>query len=111
MTSSTKCYSVFLSHSPADQPAVADLARRLADAGLHPWFAAAHLIPGEPWQEAMEVTLRTLACTLRWGASWIRRCSWVRNPSPRRIAPSALKRFAGRDGVGGVATELLHRFT
>ena len=50
-------YHVFLSHNHADQPAVADLARRLAEAGLHPWFAATHLIPGEPWQEAMEAAL------------------------------------------------------
>ncbi len=50
-------YHVFLSHNHADQPAVADLARRLVEAGLHPWFAATHLIPGEPWQEAMEAAL------------------------------------------------------
>lgn len=50
-------HHVFLSHNHADQPAVADLARRLAEAGLHPWFAATHLIPGEPWQEAMEAAL------------------------------------------------------
>jgi len=50
-------YHIFLSHNHADKPAVAEIARRLVEAGLHPWFAASHLIPGEPWQEAMEAAL------------------------------------------------------
>lgn len=41
-------YHVFLSHNHADQPVVADLARRLVEAGPHPWFAATHLISREP---------------------------------------------------------------
>lgn len=57
MPSQDRRYDVFLSHSNADEAVVADLAHRLADAGLHPWLAASHLIPGEPWQEAMEAAL------------------------------------------------------
>ena len=51
-------YHVFLSHNSADEPAVEALARRLADeAGLYPFLDKWHLIPGEPWQEAIEKAL------------------------------------------------------
>jgi hypothetical protein len=51
-------YDVFLSHSNQDKPAVELLARRLIDeAGLQPFLDKWHLIPGEPWQEALEEAL------------------------------------------------------
>jgi hypothetical protein len=51
-------YDVFLSHNSADKPAVEALARRLQDeAGLHPFLDQWHLVPGEPWQEALEEAL------------------------------------------------------
>jgi hypothetical protein len=57
VTAETK-YHVFLSHNSADKPAVEVLARRLADeAGLYPFLDKWHLIPGEPWQEAIEKAL------------------------------------------------------
>ena len=65
-------YRVFLSSNHADQPAVTELARRLADAGLRPWLAASHLIPGKPWQETMEKALaqrETVAVLI--GPQWI----------------------------------------
>ena len=51
-------YDVFLSHNSRDKPAVERLARRLADeAGLRPFLDRWHLVPGEPWQEALEKAL------------------------------------------------------
>jgi energy-coupling factor transporter ATP-binding protein EcfA2 len=51
-------FDVFLSHSSRDKPAVEALARRLADeAHLTPWLDKWHLVPGEPWQEALEQAL------------------------------------------------------
>jgi hypothetical protein len=52
-------YDVFLSHNSADKPAVEELARRLEDeAGLRPFLDRWHLIPGDPWQEALEDALK-----------------------------------------------------
>lgn len=50
-------YDVFLSHNSADKPAVENLARRLVKAGIQPWLDTWNLIPGEPWQEAIEQAL------------------------------------------------------
>ncbi|MFB0537596.1 MAG: toll/interleukin-1 receptor domain-containing protein [Anaerolineae bacterium] len=50
-------YDVFLSHNSADKEAVEILARRLVEAGLTPWLDTWNLVPGEPWQEAVEETL------------------------------------------------------
>src|SRR5262249_45725766 len=51
-------YDVFLSHSSADKEAVEAIARRLEDeAALHPFLDKWHLIPGNPWQEALEEAL------------------------------------------------------
>ncbi len=50
-------YDVFLSHSSADKPAVEDLARRLRELGIEPFLDKWHLVPGEPWQEALEEAL------------------------------------------------------
>jgi hypothetical protein len=54
-------YDVFLSHNSADKPAVEELARRLAKEGLQPWLDKWNLIPGEPWQAAIEDALRDCA--------------------------------------------------
>jgi WD40 repeat protein/energy-coupling factor transporter ATP-binding protein EcfA2 len=50
-------FDVFLSHNSTDKPAVEELARRLLDAGIHPWLDKWNLIPGQPWQEAIETAL------------------------------------------------------
>ncbi|MDH4136203.1 MAG: TIR domain-containing protein [Anaerolineae bacterium] len=51
-------YDVFLSHNSQDKPAVEQLAHWLTDeAGLQPFLDRWHLIPGEPWQEALEEAL------------------------------------------------------
>jgi hypothetical protein len=50
-------FHVFLSHSTADKPAVEELARRLAEEGIQVWLDKWHLIPGDPWQPAIEKAL------------------------------------------------------
>ena len=51
-------YDVFLSYNSADQEAVELIARRLREeAGLEPFLDRWHLVPGEPWQEAIEEAL------------------------------------------------------
>lgn len=51
------CFHVFLSHSSADKPAVEELARRLNKEGIEAWLDKWHLIPGDPWQPAIEKAL------------------------------------------------------
>ena len=48
---------VFLSYNSADKPAVEQLARRLVKAGIQLWLDTWNLVPGEPWQEAIEEAL------------------------------------------------------
>src|SRR5688572_27795522 len=48
---------VFLSHNSTDKPDVEHLARRLVREGLDPWMDIWHLIPGTPWQPAIEEAL------------------------------------------------------
>jgi hypothetical protein len=50
-------FHVFLSHSSADKPAVEELARRLAKEGIQAWLDKWNLIPGDPWQPALEKAL------------------------------------------------------
>src|SRR5262245_65205334 len=51
-------YDVFLSHQSGDKPLVESIAARLIDEqGLRPFLDKWHLIPGEPWQEALEEAL------------------------------------------------------
>jgi WD40 repeat protein len=50
-------YDVFLSHAGPDKPAVEYLATKLREAGIDPFLDKWHLIPGEPWQEALEEAL------------------------------------------------------
>lgn len=54
-------YDVFLSHRSGDKPAVEELARRLLRRGIEPWLDKWHLIPGTPWQEALEKALADCA--------------------------------------------------
>jgi WD40 repeat protein len=55
---SSERYDVFLSHNREDLEAVEILAHRLRrEAGLLPFLDRWHLIPGQPWQEAIEDAL------------------------------------------------------
>ena len=57
-----KKYDAFLSHSSQDKPTVEKLAIRLEDeVGLKPFLDKWHLVPGEPWQEALEEALNDSA--------------------------------------------------
>src|SRR5262245_57394476 len=58
---STVRHDVFLSHHTSDKPAVEELARRLVKQGVQLWLDTWNLIPGEPWQEAIEVALDSCA--------------------------------------------------
>ena len=50
-------YDVFLSHNSQDKPAVEALARQLSERGLTPFLDRWCLVPGDPWQEAIEEAL------------------------------------------------------
>jgi WD40 repeat protein len=50
-------FHVFLSHSSVDKPAAEELARRLLKEGIQAWLDKWHLIPGDPWQPAIERAL------------------------------------------------------
>jgi tetratricopeptide (TPR) repeat protein len=54
-------YDVFLSHNSRDKPQVEALAHRLSERGLIPFLDRWCLVPGEPWQEAIEEALRASA--------------------------------------------------
>jgi hypothetical protein len=61
---------VFLSHSTADKPAVEELARRLAKEGIQAWLDKWHLIPGDPFQPAIEKALaESASCAVFVGPS------------------------------------------
>jgi tetratricopeptide (TPR) repeat protein len=62
-------YDVFLSHNSQDKPQVETLAHRLGKRGLIPFLDRWCLVPGEPWQEAIEEALRASAsCAVFLGA-------------------------------------------
>jgi len=50
---------VFLSHNSKDRPAVRELAAVLRALSLEVWLDEDSLLPGEPWQEALEKVLET----------------------------------------------------
>ena len=54
-------YDVFLSHNSQDKPQVEALARRLSERGLTPFLDKWCLVPGDPWQEAIEKALQASA--------------------------------------------------
>src|SRR5262245_25886583 len=54
-----KSFDVFLSHNSKDKPAVRELAKALRDRGLNVWLDDWELVPGRPWQEALEEVIET----------------------------------------------------
>jgi hypothetical protein len=119
MTDATAQSDVFLSHNSADKPAVKALAKRLLDVGLQPWLDTWNLIPGEPWEEAIEQALDTCAtCAVFLGPSgtgpWHNEEMWaaldrrardrtrgfrvipVLLPGADPVDPATLPRFLGR---------------
>ncbi|MEO8496155.1 MAG: toll/interleukin-1 receptor domain-containing protein [Planctomycetota bacterium] len=55
-----RIWDVFLSHNSADKPSVRALAEELRNRGLRVWFDEWELVPGKPWQEAIEEVLGTI---------------------------------------------------
>lgn len=56
----SRLYDVFLSHGSRDKATVRRLAEILGHRGLRVWFDEWELIPGRPWQEAVEEMLDTV---------------------------------------------------
>jgi len=54
-----KRFDVFLSHNSRDKPAVRELAEALRARGLKVWLDEWELVPGRPWQEALEEVIET----------------------------------------------------
>lgn len=52
-------FDVFLSHNSKDKPAVLALAEALRGRGLCVWLDVWELVPGRPWQEAIEQVIAT----------------------------------------------------
>jgi WD40 repeat protein len=50
-------FDVFLSHNSNDKPLVEALAHSLVAEGIQPWLDKWNLIPGDPWQTAVEEAL------------------------------------------------------
>jgi len=54
-----KGFDIFLSHNSKDKPAVRELAEALRARGLRVWLDEWELVPGHPWQEALEEIIET----------------------------------------------------
>jgi len=52
-------FDVFLSHNSQDKPIVRELALALKSRNLKVWLDEEQLIPGRPWQEALETIIQT----------------------------------------------------
>jgi hypothetical protein len=52
-------FDVFLSHNSKDKPTVRQLAQALQKRGLEVWLDEDQLVPGRPWQEALEEIIQT----------------------------------------------------
>jgi hypothetical protein len=55
----SELFDVFLSHNSKDKPTVRQLAQALQARGLKVWLDEEQLIPGRPWQEALEEIIQT----------------------------------------------------
>src|SRR4030095_7242938 len=54
-------FDVFLSHNSADKPTVIELATKLKERKLMVWLDVWELVPGRPWQQALEEVIATAA--------------------------------------------------
>ncbi|MFL6202551.1 MAG: tetratricopeptide repeat protein, partial [Thermoanaerobaculia bacterium] len=52
-------YDLFLSHNSKDKPAVREIAKVLRALRLRVWLDEDDLVPGRPWQEALEEIIQT----------------------------------------------------
>ena len=51
---------MFLSHNSKDKPAVRKIGKRLKARNLTVWLDEWELVPGRPWQEALETVIKTV---------------------------------------------------
>jgi hypothetical protein len=58
-----KPFNVFLSHNSKDKPIVRPLAEALRARDLPPWLDEDQLVPGRPWQDALEEIIKTTRTT------------------------------------------------
>jgi hypothetical protein len=56
----TDGFDVFLCHNSKDKGQVRRLATALTDARVRPWLDEWHLVPGRPWQKALERVIRRI---------------------------------------------------
>ena len=56
----SETFDVFLSHNSKDKPLVRQIGEALRDRGLKVWLDEWELVPGRPWQEAVEEILATV---------------------------------------------------
>jgi Na+/proline symporter len=61
MADTPPAYDVFLCHNSADKPVVRELRNALKERRIITWFDEDQLIPGRPWQEALEQAIRSIA--------------------------------------------------
>lgn len=72
LAAASETFDVFLSHNSADKPAVEELAHKLLQLGISPWLDKWNLIPGQPWQSAIEEALaRCASCVVFIGPSGV----------------------------------------
>jgi hypothetical protein len=91
---------VFLSHSTADMPVVEELARRLAEEGIEAWLDKWNLIPGDPWQPAIEEALvaEFYGTLVRSGSGTRARGRWKENHPIRGTTACGCNEFFCRRG-------------
>lgn len=53
-------FDVFLSHNSSDKPIVRELGENLRSRGLSVWLDEWELVPGRPWQEALEEIIKSV---------------------------------------------------
>ncbi len=53
-------FDVFLSHNSMDKPAVIELGEALRERGVRVWLDQWELVPGRPWQKAIEEVIETV---------------------------------------------------
>ncbi len=124
-------FDVFLSHNSQDKPIVRELAQALESRNIKVWLDEEQLIPGRPWQEALETiikTTRTVAVLIGksglgpWEAPEMRACleQFVKRKLPvipvllpdASITPELplfLQSFTWVDLRGGLTEQLLDR--
>lgn len=113
-------YDAFISYNSSDREIALELARKLTDSGLSIWFDAWRLIPGKPWQEALETALKSSKSIVlligdsglgKWENEEMRYAidSQLTNPNPMRTIIPAL--VPGSDPQLLREERFLNRFT